>query len=82
MNHLDIQLVKNKLLKLGLQIEDSIESAKTDKVRDTRKESLDTILGTLELLSDLQISNARSNMKVSKLEAYIEETNKDKFKQK
>ena len=79
---LDIQNTKNKLLKLGLQIEESIQSAKTDKVRDIRKESLDTILGTLELLSDLQMSNARSNMKVSKLEAYIEDINKDKFKQK
>ena len=79
---LDIQNTKNKLLKLGLQIEESIQSAKTDKVRDIRKESLDTIYGTLELLSDLQMSNARSNMKVSKLESYIEDINKDKFKQK
>ncbi len=75
---IEIQLIKNGLLKLGLQIEESIQSAKTDKVRDIRKESLDTIYGTLELLSDLQMSNARSNMKVSKLEAYIEDINKDK----
>jgi len=75
---IEIQLIKNGLLKLGLQIEESIQSAKTDKVRDIRKESLDTIYGTLELLSDLQMSNARSNMKVIKLEAYIEDINKDK----
>jgi hypothetical protein len=77
---IDIINTKNKLIKLGIQIEDSIELAKTDKVRASRKESLNAIQGTLELISDLQMSLSRSSIKVDELKAYIEATNKDKFK--
>ena len=63
MKDVEIILVKNGLIKLGIQIEDSIQVAKTDTIRDRRKESLQAVQGALELIYDLESSLARTNIK-------------------
>lgn len=79
---IEIQLIKNGLMILGMRIENAIDSAKTDEVREDRKQSLNVIYSTLELISDLQMSLVRSSIKESKLTAYIEATSKTKFEKK
>ena len=78
MGPVEIINIKNKLLKLGIQIEDSIKKTTKEDVKQSRKETLNTIHDTLDVISELQMSLARSTIKAEKLEAYIEDITKQK----